>query len=100
MVNKVALEQVFAQVLLFSLLVTIPPLLPTHLSSPHLVCDSSDQVAQYHSLGTKLGASSVTQQLAGFGMKAVTYIWQGQAYEIQSKIYVSEILLTARAKTG
>jgi hypothetical protein len=42
------------------LLVTIPPLLHTHLSPPHEVSDSPDQAAHYHTAGTKLGASSVT----------------------------------------
>jgi hypothetical protein len=38
----------------------IPPLLHTHLSLPHEVCDSSDQAAQYHTLSPELGASSLT----------------------------------------
>jgi hypothetical protein len=40
--------------------VTIPPLLHAHLSLPHAVCDSPDQAAHYHTLGSKLGGSSVT----------------------------------------
>jgi hypothetical protein len=43
----------------------IPPLLYTHLPLPHEVCDSSDQAAHYHALGPKLGASFLTQYLAG-----------------------------------
>jgi hypothetical protein len=42
-----------------------PPLLHTHLLPPHEVCDSPDQAAQYHTLGPKLGASSLTGHLAG-----------------------------------
>jgi hypothetical protein len=44
----------------------IPPLLHIHLSSPHGVCDSSDQAAHYHHLGPKLGASFLTRH---FGWK-------------------------------
>jgi hypothetical protein len=43
----------------------IPPLFATHLSQPHEACDCSDQAAQYHTLGPKLGASSLTLHLAG-----------------------------------
>jgi hypothetical protein len=43
----------------------IPPLLRTHLSPPHEVCDSPDQATHYHTVGTKLGASYLTRQLAG-----------------------------------
>jgi hypothetical protein len=38
----------------------IPPLLHTRVSLPHEVCDSSDQAIYHHTLGTKLGASSLT----------------------------------------
>jgi hypothetical protein len=41
----------------FPLPVTISPLLHTHLSPPHEVCDSRDQAAHYHTLGPKLGSS-------------------------------------------
>jgi hypothetical protein len=65
----VALEHVFLLVLSFPLLITIPPLLYTHLSPPHEVCDSPDQAAHYHTLGAKLGASSLTRHWAGLGAK-------------------------------
>jgi hypothetical protein len=55
----------FLRVLRFSPVSIIPPLLHTHLSPPHEVCDSSDQAAHYHALGPKLGASSLTRNLAG-----------------------------------
>jgi hypothetical protein len=32
----------------FLVIITIPPLLDTHPSQPHEVCDSPDQAAQYH----------------------------------------------------
>jgi hypothetical protein len=54
----------------FPLLIIIPPLLHTHLSPPHEVCDSPDQEAHYHTLGTKLGASSLTRHLTGFVVKS------------------------------
>jgi hypothetical protein len=44
--------------LVFLLLFIIPPLLHTHLSPLHEMCNSSDQAAHYHTLGPKLGASS------------------------------------------
>jgi hypothetical protein len=47
----------------------ITPLLHIHLSSPHKVCDSSDQAAHYHHLGHKLRASFLTQH---FGWKLET----------------------------
>jgi hypothetical protein len=46
--------------------IIIPPLLHIHLSPPHQVCDSSDQAAQYHHLGPKLGASFLARH---FGWK-------------------------------
>jgi hypothetical protein len=54
-VDKVALGHV----------IVIPLLLHTHLSPPHEVCDSSDQAEHYHTLGPKLGASTLTLHLAG-----------------------------------
>jgi hypothetical protein len=63
--DKVALGQGFLEVLLLSPVSIIPPLFPTHLSQPHEACDSPDQAAHYHTLGPKLGASSLTQHLAG-----------------------------------
>jgi hypothetical protein len=64
-VVKVALGQVFIQVIPFSLVSIIRPLLHTHLSLPCEECDSSDQAAHYHTLSPKLGASSLTWHLAG-----------------------------------
>jgi hypothetical protein len=43
----------------------IPPLLHTHLSPPHELCNSPDQAAHYHTAGPTLGASSLTRHLAG-----------------------------------
>jgi hypothetical protein len=53
----------------FPLLITIPPLPHTHLSLSHEVCNSPDQAAHYHTCDPKLGASSLTQHLAGLGIK-------------------------------
>jgi hypothetical protein len=64
-------EAGFLRVLWFPPLIIIPPLLHTHLSPPHEMCDSPDQAAHYHTLGTKLGASSLTRHLTGFGVMAV-----------------------------
>jgi hypothetical protein len=48
-VDEVALEQVFLRDLFcIPLLIIIPTLLHTHLSPPHELCDSPDQVAHYH----------------------------------------------------
>jgi hypothetical protein len=63
--DKVELGQVFLRVFRFSPVSVIPPLLHTHLSPPREVCDSPDQAARYHTLGPKLGASSLTRHLAG-----------------------------------
>jgi hypothetical protein len=38
--------------------VIIPQLLHNHLSPTLEVCDSPDKAAQYHTVGTELGASS------------------------------------------
>jgi hypothetical protein len=62
-VDKVAPGQVFLRVLRFSPVNIIPPLLHIHLSPPHEVCYSSDQAAQYHNLGPKLGASFLTRHI-------------------------------------
>jgi hypothetical protein len=37
------------------------------------VCDSPDQAAHYHSLGPKLGTSSLILHLAGLGVKVVYF---------------------------
>jgi hypothetical protein len=66
LVDKLALRQVLLRVLRFSPANIIPPLPHIHLSPPHEVFDSSDQVAHYHHLGPKLGASSLTRH---FGWK-------------------------------
>jgi hypothetical protein len=55
-------RQVFLQVSPVSI---IPPSLHTHLSPPLEVCDSTDQTAHYHALGSKLRALSVTRHLTG-----------------------------------
>jgi hypothetical protein len=65
-VDIVELGQVLLRVLRFSLANIISPLLNIHLSPPHEVCDSSDQVAHYHRLGPKLRASFQTRH---FGWK-------------------------------
>jgi hypothetical protein len=61
MMDEVALELFFSQFFCFPPLITILPLLHTHLPPPHEVCDSPDQAAQYHTLGTKLGASPLVK---------------------------------------
>jgi hypothetical protein len=73
-VDKVALGQVYLRVLRFYPANIIPPLLHIHLSLPHEVCDSSDQAAHYHNLGSKLGASFLTQH---FGWKQDKKGFQG-----------------------
>jgi hypothetical protein len=45
------------------------PLIRNHLSPPHEVCDSPDQVAHSHIFGPKLGTSYLTRHLAGFGVQ-------------------------------
>jgi hypothetical protein len=75
-VDEVTLEQVFLRVLWFPLIIIIPPLLHTHLSPPHEVCDSPDQAAHYHTLSPKLGASSLIRHFASLGVKVVQfYLW-------------------------
>jgi hypothetical protein len=49
----------------------IPPLLYTHLSLPHEMRASPDQAAHYHTLGPKLGASSLTEHVAYLGVNVV-----------------------------
>jgi hypothetical protein len=73
-VDKVALRKAFLRVLLFSPVSIISPLLIIHLSPPHEVCDSPDQVAHYHNLGPKLGASSLTRLLAGTEERTIIFI--------------------------
>jgi hypothetical protein len=64
-VDKVALGQVFLRVFRLLPVNIIPPFLHTHPSPPHEVCHSSGQAAHYHILDHTLGASSLTQHLAG-----------------------------------
>jgi hypothetical protein len=64
-ISEVAFEQIFL------LLIVIPPLLRTHLSPPHEVCDSCDQASLYHTLGPTLGASSLIQHLLALWLKVV-----------------------------
>jgi hypothetical protein len=64
-VDKVSLGQVFSEFFGFLCQHIIPLLLHTHLSPRHEVCDSSHHAAHYHTLGPKLGASSLIRHLAG-----------------------------------
>jgi hypothetical protein len=52
-----------------------PPLLHTHLSPPHQVCDSPDQAAHYHTLSTKLGASCLTWHLSRTEERSISLIF-------------------------
>jgi hypothetical protein len=52
------LDEVVLELGSFPLLIIIPSLLHTHLSLTLEVCDSHDQLAHYHILIPKLGASS------------------------------------------
>jgi hypothetical protein len=103
MLNEVALEQVSLRVLQFPPLIIIPPLLHTHLSPPHAVCDSPDQAAYHHTLGAKLGASSLTRHLAGLRVKVVLVLFlfsllplkkDSEAYEITSLSVCPSICLS------
>jgi hypothetical protein len=49
----------------FPLLIITPPLLHTHQPPPHEMCGNPDQAAHCHTLSPKLGASYLTQHLAG-----------------------------------
>jgi hypothetical protein len=50
-VDEVALEQILSPSLYgFTSLIIIPPLLSTHVSSRHEMCDTVDQAAHYHIL--------------------------------------------------
>jgi hypothetical protein len=75
-VDKVALGHFFIRFLRFSPVSIIPPLLHTHLSPPHVVCDSCDQAPHYHTLGPKLGASSLTRHLAGPEERSIIYFYK------------------------
>jgi hypothetical protein len=57
LVDNVAVGQVFLEFFIFPLLILI--------SLPHEVCNRPDQAAYYHTLGPKLGASSLYQHFAG-----------------------------------
>jgi hypothetical protein len=70
-VDEVALEQFSLQFRRFFLLIIMLASLRSHLSSPHEVCDSPDQAAYYHILGSKLEDSSLARHLAGLGVKIV-----------------------------
>jgi hypothetical protein len=64
----------FSPSFVFPPLIVIPPLLHTHLSPPHGVCDSHDRAAHYHTIGPELGASSLTGTSVvdcGLGLYAV-----------------------------
>jgi hypothetical protein len=71
LVDKVALGQCFIRVLRVFSVNIILPLLHTHLSPPHEVCESSDHAAHDHTLGPKLGASSLTWHFAGTEEKRI-----------------------------
>jgi hypothetical protein len=72
MMDEVALEQFFSEFVGVFLLI-IPPLLLTHLSSsPHEVCDISDEAAHL-TLGPKFGASSLTRHLDGLKSKDIFF---------------------------
>jgi hypothetical protein len=53
----------------FPLLIIIPLLLHTHLSSPHAVSDIADQAARYHPLGIKYTGFISDQAQVGLGVK-------------------------------
>jgi hypothetical protein len=72
---------------------TIPPLLHIHLSPPHEVCDSSDQVAHYHHLGTKLGASFLTRH---FGWKQNKLKNKQGTYQLSNRLLITELLNSPR----
>jgi hypothetical protein len=74
MVDKVELGRLFSDFFGFLQLVITPPLLHTHLSPPHEVCDSSDQAPHYHNLGPKkVGASSLIRHLVDLEVKFFTH---------------------------
>jgi len=88
-------------------------LLHTHLSPPHEVCDSPDQAAHYHTLGSKFGASSLTgtwslskrSLVIRFEMWLALkqYVWicnkwrQGQAQAVSRRPVTSEVWFRACA---
>jgi hypothetical protein len=47
--------------------------LPHHC--PPEICNSSDQTAHYHSSGLKFGASFLTQHLAGYSVRKLSFAW-------------------------
>jgi hypothetical protein len=67
-------DRFFFQVLGFSPVNIIPPLLHIHLSPPHQKRDSPDQAPHYHTLSPKLGASSLTWYLAGTEERSIIFI--------------------------
>jgi hypothetical protein len=70
------LTRVLPELFSFPPPITIPPLLHACLSPPHEVCDSSGQAEHYHTLGAKLGASLLTQNLADLTVKVeLVYLW-------------------------
>jgi hypothetical protein len=64
----------------------IPPLLHTDLSLPREMCDSSDQAAHYHTLGPKLGASSLTWHVAGTEERSI--LFRGVLFITVVRVYV------------
>jgi hypothetical protein len=57
------------------------------------VCDSPDQAAHYRTLGTKLGASSLTRHLAGLGVKVLQCILSNLVNELYHKTNISSAVL-------
>jgi hypothetical protein len=73
-VDKVHRERSFSEFFGFSCEYNSTVAVRTHLSPPHEVCDSPEQAVHYHTLGTKLGASSLTRHLAGTEERSI-YIY-------------------------
>jgi hypothetical protein len=69
-------------------LITTPPLFHNHLSPPHEVRDSPDQAAHYHTLGPKLGASSMSRGLADLEVRAVYIILLSNIHYRQSTLNI------------
>jgi hypothetical protein len=53
------------------------------------VCDSPDRAAHYHTLGPKLGVSSLTRHLAGLEVKVVlVYVNRNEQFDVAVRLYV------------
>jgi hypothetical protein len=64
MTDKLALKPNFVSFFGISLLIIIPPLLSSQLSTPLAVCDNPEQVAHRHSSIFKFEAPSVNRPLS------------------------------------